>query len=52
MSAATTNGGDAVKSSASNTAGGSKPQLKSNVSGKALDNTRKQAGSPIDGQNK
>jgi hypothetical protein len=48
MSAATMNGGDGVKSAAST----SKPQLKSNVGGKALDNTRKQAASPVDGQNK
>ncbi|KAI5360329.1 putative LsmAD domain, ataxin 2, SM domain-containing protein [Septoria linicola] len=53
MSAATMNGSDAGKSTpANNAAGGSKQQLKSSVTGKALASTRKQAGSPIDGQNK
>ncbi|PIA92602.1 Ataxin-2 [Cercospora beticola] len=51
MSAAFANGGDAVKSAAAHSSSGSK-QLKSNVSGKTLDTTRKQAGSPIDGPTK
>ncbi|KAM3420882.1 hypothetical protein BST61_g4117 [Cercospora zeina] len=48
MSAAFANGGDAVKSAAAHSSNGSK-QLKSNASGKTLDTTRKQAGSPLDG---
>ena len=48
MSAATMSGPDGVKANSA----AAKPQLKSNSSGKALDGARKQAGSPVDGQNR
>ncbi|KAK4496344.1 hypothetical protein PRZ48_012324 [Zasmidium cellare] len=54
MSAATMNGGDvASKTNSSTPAAASKQQLKSSSStNKSLDASRKQSGSPVDGQNK
>lgn len=48
------NGGDvASKANSSNAAAASKQQLKSSSSNnKSLDASRKQSGSPVDGQNK
>lgn len=52
MSAVTMGGSDAVKASQTNAVAGSKQQLKGSSNGKALDGARKQAASPVDGQNR
>lgn len=52
MSTAAVSGAEAVKGPSAGNMGGSKQSTKGSAGGKALDGARKQAASPVDGQNR